>query len=124
MTMWLGFCSFDQVLTEEEKGSTEGLEDEDWDRALSVERFRDIITESGTNGADKMGRSYNEKDFECKYSCFWTTTEKNPGVFLRRNLCAYYMPRLPLQHLIQSDIHLTLQSEVHHLTIELPQVDK
>ncbi|GAA6102274.1 anion exchange protein 3 isoform X2 [Tachysurus ichikawai] len=53
-----------QVLTEEEKGSTEGLEDEDWDRALSVERFRDIITESGTNGADKMGRSYNEKDFE------------------------------------------------------------
>ncbi|XP_060732829.1 anion exchange protein 3 isoform X1 [Tachysurus vachellii] len=53
-----------QVLTEEEKGSTEGLEDEDWDRALSVERFGDIITESGTNGADKMGRSYNEKDFE------------------------------------------------------------
>ncbi|XP_072541695.1 anion exchange protein 3 isoform X2 [Salminus brasiliensis] len=53
-----------QVLTEEEKGSTEGLEDEDWERALSVERFGDIITESGTNGADKMGRSYNEKDFE------------------------------------------------------------
>ncbi|KAG7330936.1 hypothetical protein KOW79_004905 [Hemibagrus wyckioides] len=54
-----------QVLAEEEeKGSTEGLEDEDWDRALSVERFGDIITESGTNGADKMGRSYNEKDFE------------------------------------------------------------
>ncbi|KAF5898078.1 anion exchange protein 3 isoform X1, partial [Clarias magur] len=49
---------------EEEEGSTEGLEDEDWDRALSVERFGDIITESGTNGADKMGRSYNEKDFE------------------------------------------------------------
>ncbi|MCI4378671.1 hypothetical protein PGIGA_G00218500 [Pangasianodon gigas] len=53
-----------QVLAEEEKGSTEGLEDEDWDRALSVERFGDIITESGMNGADKMGRSYNEKDFE------------------------------------------------------------
>ncbi|KAL7882022.1 hypothetical protein AOLI_G00088710 [Acnodon oligacanthus] len=53
-----------QVLAEEEKGSTEGLEDEDWERALSVERFGDIITESGTNGADKMGRSYNEKDFE------------------------------------------------------------
>ncbi|MCJ8732754.1 hypothetical protein PDJAM_G00215210 [Pangasius djambal] len=53
-----------QVLAEEEKGSTEGLEDEDWDRTLSVERFGDIITESGTNGADKMGRSYNEKDFE------------------------------------------------------------
>ncbi|XP_060786277.1 anion exchange protein 3 isoform X1 [Neoarius graeffei] len=53
-----------QVLAEEEKGSTEGLEDEDWDRTLSVERFGDIITESGTNGAEKMGRSYNEKDFE------------------------------------------------------------
>uniref|UniRef100_A0A8B9L1M9 Anion exchange protein n=1 Tax=Astyanax mexicanus TaxID=7994 RepID=A0A8B9L1M9_ASTMX len=57
-------CSVLQVLAEEEKGSTEGLEDEDWERALSVERFGDIITESGTNGADKMGRSYNEKDFE------------------------------------------------------------
>uniref|UniRef100_A0A4W4FHZ1 Anion exchange protein n=1 Tax=Electrophorus electricus TaxID=8005 RepID=A0A4W4FHZ1_ELEEL len=31
---------------------------------LSVEHFGDIITETGTNGADKMGRSYNEKDFE------------------------------------------------------------
>uniref|UniRef100_A0A8C1GDL7 Anion exchange protein n=1 Tax=Cyprinus carpio TaxID=7962 RepID=A0A8C1GDL7_CYPCA len=33
-------------------------------KALSVERFGDIITESTINGADKMGRSYNEKDFE------------------------------------------------------------
>uniref|UniRef100_A0A4W4FK37 Anion exchange protein n=1 Tax=Electrophorus electricus TaxID=8005 RepID=A0A4W4FK37_ELEEL len=40
------------------------LEDEDWERTLSVEHFGDIITETGTNGADKMGRSYNEKDFE------------------------------------------------------------
>lgn len=76
-------CSHVQVLAEEEKGSTEGLEDEDWDRTLSVERFGDIITESGTNGAEKMGRSYNEKDFECKYSCFWTT-ENTPGVFQSR----------------------------------------
>ncbi|XP_066543095.1 anion exchange protein 3 [Hoplias malabaricus] len=53
-----------QVLAEEEKGSTEGVEDEDLERALSVERFGDIITESGNNGAEKMGRTYNEKDFE------------------------------------------------------------
>ncbi|XP_067300598.1 anion exchange protein 3 isoform X2 [Pseudorasbora parva] len=53
-----------QVLSEEEKGSTAGQEDEEWEKALSVERFGDIITESAINGADKMGRSYNEKDFE------------------------------------------------------------
>uniref|UniRef100_A0A8C2DDR0 Anion exchange protein n=1 Tax=Cyprinus carpio TaxID=7962 RepID=A0A8C2DDR0_CYPCA len=53
-----------QVLSEEEKGSTAGQEDEEWEKALSVERFGDIITESTINGADKMGRSYNEKDFE------------------------------------------------------------
>lgn len=35
-----------------------------------MERFGDIITESGTNGADKMGRSYNEKDFECECSSY------------------------------------------------------
>uniref|UniRef100_A0A8C2DDY3 Anion exchange protein n=1 Tax=Cyprinus carpio TaxID=7962 RepID=A0A8C2DDY3_CYPCA len=52
------------VLSEEEKGSTAGQEDEEWEKALSVERFGDIITESTINGADKMGRSYNEKDFE------------------------------------------------------------
>ncbi|XP_051566690.1 anion exchange protein 3-like [Myxocyprinus asiaticus] len=53
-----------QVLLEEEKGSTAEKEDEEWEKALSVERFGDIITESAINGADKMGRSYNEKDFE------------------------------------------------------------
>uniref|UniRef100_A0A9J7XME7 Anion exchange protein n=2 Tax=Cyprinus carpio TaxID=7962 RepID=A0A9J7XME7_CYPCA len=51
------------VLSEEEKGSTAGQEDEEWE-ALSVERFGDIITEPAINGSDKMGRSYNEKDFE------------------------------------------------------------
>lgn len=72
-----------QVLSEEEKGSTEGLEDEDWDRALSVERFGDIITESGANGADKMGRSYNEKDFECK-CIFFDNYRKYAGAFHNR----------------------------------------
>uniref|UniRef100_A0A8C1GDA6 Anion exchange protein n=1 Tax=Cyprinus carpio TaxID=7962 RepID=A0A8C1GDA6_CYPCA len=56
------------VLSEEEKGSTAGQEDEEWEKALSVERFGDIITESTINGADKMGRSYNEKDFECNHN--------------------------------------------------------
>uniref|UniRef100_A0A4W4FIJ3 Anion exchange protein n=1 Tax=Electrophorus electricus TaxID=8005 RepID=A0A4W4FIJ3_ELEEL len=59
-----GAVCFKPVLAEEDKGPAEGLEDEDWERTLSVEHFGDIITETGTNGADKMGRSYNEKDFE------------------------------------------------------------
>ncbi|XP_056610197.1 anion exchange protein 3 isoform X2 [Triplophysa dalaica] len=52
------------VLSEEERSSPAGQDDEEWEKALSVERFGDIITESAINGADKMGRSYNEKDFE------------------------------------------------------------
>ncbi|XP_076858589.1 anion exchange protein 3 isoform X2 [Brachyhypopomus gauderio] len=55
--------SLHQVLAEETRGSA-GLEDENWEKALSVERFGAIITETTANGADKMGRSYNEKDFE------------------------------------------------------------
>nr|UZN45887.1 solute carrier 4 member 3 [Triplophysa dalaica] len=54
----------DFVLSEEERSSPAGQDDEEWEKALSVERFGDIITESAINGADKMGRSYNEKDFE------------------------------------------------------------
>ncbi|KAJ8349554.1 hypothetical protein SKAU_G00246840, partial [Synaphobranchus kaupii] len=53
-----------QVLAEEEEGAADGEEDEDWERALSVERFGDIISESATSGGEKMGRCYNEKDFE------------------------------------------------------------
>uniref|UniRef100_A0AAY4DTW9 Anion exchange protein n=1 Tax=Denticeps clupeoides TaxID=299321 RepID=A0AAY4DTW9_9TELE len=47
-------------------GPTEGevQEDEAWEKALCVERFGDIITDCAPNGAEKMGRSYNEKDFE------------------------------------------------------------
>lgn len=92
MIMWPCFHFCIQVLAEDEKDSAERLEDEDLDRALSVERFGDIITESGTNGADKMGRSYNEKDFECEYSCLWTAIENTPGVFqsrkYRQEFCA------------------------------------
>ncbi|XP_055733820.1 anion exchange protein 3-like isoform X2 [Salvelinus fontinalis] len=39
-------------------------EDEDWENALSVERFGNIITDSAFSGGEKMGRNYNEKDFE------------------------------------------------------------
>ncbi|XP_031661366.1 anion exchange protein 3 isoform X2 [Oncorhynchus kisutch] len=52
---------------EDEEGSTEEHEEEeeeDWEKALSVERFGDIITESVFSSGDKMGRNYNEKDFE------------------------------------------------------------
>nr|XP_029491386.1 anion exchange protein 3-like isoform X2 [Oncorhynchus nerka] len=52
---------------EDEEGSTEEQEEEeeeDWEKALSVERFGDIITESVFSSGDKMGRNYNEKDFE------------------------------------------------------------
>lgn len=56
-----------QVRAEEEKGAADGEEEEDWERALSVERFGDIISESATSSGEKMGRCYNEKDFECTY---------------------------------------------------------
>uniref|UniRef100_A0A8C7CRU2 Anion exchange protein n=1 Tax=Oncorhynchus kisutch TaxID=8019 RepID=A0A8C7CRU2_ONCKI len=48
---------------EDEDFSTEEQE-EDWENALSVERFGDIITDSAISGGEKMGRNYNEKDFE------------------------------------------------------------
>ncbi|CAB1346534.1 unnamed protein product [Coregonus sp. 'balchen'] len=54
---------------EDEEGSTEEQEEEeeeDWEKALSVERFGDIITESAFSSGEKMGRNFNEKDFECK----------------------------------------------------------
>ncbi|XP_035250314.1 anion exchange protein 3 isoform X3 [Anguilla anguilla] len=53
-----------QVLAEEEKGAADGEDEEDWERALSVERFGDIISESAASSGEKMGRCYNEKDFE------------------------------------------------------------
>ncbi|XP_070400011.1 anion exchange protein 3 isoform X1 [Nothobranchius furzeri] len=39
-------------------------EEEDWEKALSVERFRDIIDYSGSANGNRMGRHYTEKDFE------------------------------------------------------------
>ncbi|XP_061083071.1 anion exchange protein 3 [Conger conger] len=53
-----------QVQAEEEKAAGDGEEEEDWERALSVERFGDIISDSTASGGEKMGRCYNEKDFE------------------------------------------------------------
>ncbi|XP_012994639.3 anion exchange protein 3 isoform X2 [Esox lucius] len=50
---------------EDDEGSTEEQdEEEDWERALSVERFGDIIADSAYTSGENMGRNYNEKDFE------------------------------------------------------------
>ncbi|XP_068561232.1 anion exchange protein 3 isoform X1 [Cebidichthys violaceus] len=57
-----------KVEEEDEDGSVEELEgeeeEENWEKALSVERFGDIISDSASTSEDKMGRHYTEKDFE------------------------------------------------------------
>ncbi|XP_074551203.1 anion exchange protein 3 isoform X1 [Halichoeres trimaculatus] len=58
-----------KVEEEDEEGSVEEHEDEEeeeekWEKALSVERFGDIISESASTSSDRMGRHYTEKDFE------------------------------------------------------------
>nr|XP_015214763.1 PREDICTED: anion exchange protein 3 isoform X1 [Lepisosteus oculatus]XP_015214764.1 PREDICTED: anion exchange protein 3 isoform X1 [Lepisosteus oculatus] len=58
------FINLHQVLADVEKSSSNGQEEENWEKALSVERFGDIISESSSRNAEKMGRSYNERDFE------------------------------------------------------------
>ncbi|KAM4561055.1 anion exchange protein 3 isoform 2-T2 [Fundulus diaphanus] len=42
----------------------EEQEEENWEKALSVERFGDIIGDSASTIGDRMGRHYTEKDFE------------------------------------------------------------
>ncbi|KAM9850466.1 anion exchange protein 3 [Aulostomus maculatus] len=54
---------------EDEEGSVdeqgeEEEEEENWEKALSVERFGDIISESASSSGERMGRNYTEKDFE------------------------------------------------------------
>ncbi|XP_051261043.1 anion exchange protein 3 isoform X1 [Dicentrarchus labrax] len=53
---------------EDEEGSVEEQEEEEeeenWEKALSVERFGDIISDSASTSGDRMGRHYTEKDFE------------------------------------------------------------
>lgn len=60
------------------------IEEEDLEKALSVERFSNILTYSGATGADRMGRHYTEKDFECrkKFSCFLVTWRQTMCVYL------------------------------------------
>ncbi|KAM8856212.1 anion exchange protein 3 [Spinachia spinachia] len=57
-----------QVKVERDGGSAEELEgeeeEENWEKALSVERFGDIISDSASTTGDRMGRHYTEKDFE------------------------------------------------------------
>ncbi|KAM4558275.1 anion exchange protein 3 [Odontesthes bonariensis] len=51
----------DISVEEQEEGEEE---EENWEKALSVERFGDIISDSASTGGDRMGRHYTEKDFE------------------------------------------------------------
>ncbi|XP_048835846.1 anion exchange protein 3-like isoform X5 [Brienomyrus brachyistius] len=53
-----------QALPNEEKGSHDVSEEEAWEKALSVERFGDIIAKPVAANVEKMGRSYGERDFE------------------------------------------------------------
>ncbi|XP_076602324.1 anion exchange protein 3 isoform X1 [Chaetodon auriga] len=57
-----------KVDEEDEEGSAEEQEEEEeqesWEKALSVERFGDIISDSASTSGDRMGRHYTEKDFE------------------------------------------------------------
>ncbi|XP_028992348.1 anion exchange protein 3 isoform X1 [Betta splendens] len=52
----------DEEVSVEEQEDEE--EDEEWEKALSVERFRDIIGDSASTSGERMGRHYTEKDFE------------------------------------------------------------
>ncbi|XP_034042094.1 anion exchange protein 3 [Thalassophryne amazonica] len=52
----------EEFVEEQEEGDEE--EEEKWEKALSVERFADIISDSASTSGDRMGRHYTEKDFE------------------------------------------------------------
>ncbi|KAM9709532.1 anion exchange protein 3 isoform 1-T1 [Menidia menidia] len=51
----------DEVSVEEQE---EEEDEKNWEKALSVERFGDIINDSASTSGDRMGRHYTEKDFE------------------------------------------------------------
>lgn len=64
-----------KVQDEYEEGSVEEPEEEEeeeenLEKALSVERFGDIISDSTSSSCSRMGRNYTEKDFECKQPRF------------------------------------------------------
>ncbi|XP_008300526.1 anion exchange protein 3 [Stegastes partitus] len=64
----IGLPAWVKVEEEDEDGSVEEQEEEEeeenWEKALSVERFGDIISDSASTSGDRMGRHYTEKDFE------------------------------------------------------------
>ena len=51
---------------EEEEDEEEEREEDSWEKVLSVERFGDIISTSGSSCGERMGRHYSERDFESK----------------------------------------------------------
>ncbi|CAL8266161.1 unnamed protein product [Lota lota] len=49
---------------EEEEEEEEEREEDSWEKVLSIERFGDIISTSGSSFGERMGRHYSERDFE------------------------------------------------------------
>ncbi|KAM4608673.1 anion exchange protein 3 [Polymixia lowei] len=54
----------DEEESVEEQEEEEEEEEESWEKALSVERFGDIISDSASSSGERMGRHYSERDFE------------------------------------------------------------
>ena len=50
----------------EQEEEEEEREEDSWEKVLSVERFGDIISTSGSSCGERMGRLYSERDFESK----------------------------------------------------------
>ncbi|XP_054908847.1 anion exchange protein 3 isoform X1 [Poeciliopsis prolifica] len=62
-----------QQVEDQDAAEEEEEEEESWEKALSVERFRDIIGDSASCSAERMGRLYTEKDFEYHRHAFLHT---------------------------------------------------
>lgn len=84
-----------KVEEEDEEGPVEENEEdeeeeENLEKALSVERFGDIISDSASTSGDRMGRHYTEKDFECKQNY---CVNNMPTIWNSHILCYFeYLP--------------------------------
>lgn len=101
-----------KVEDEDEEGSVdeqdeeEEEEEENLEKALSVERFGDIISDSASTTGDRMGRNYTEKDFECKHKLPFTAPVSELQLWIRHgNKCIHLS-----WHKQIWTIHLTSQS--------------
>lgn len=85
-----------KVEDEDEEGSMEEQEEEEeeenLEKALSVERFGDIISDSTSSSSGRMGRNYTEKDFECKQTLEpQTHLDLSPQHLLNKNNNMFYV---------------------------------